>query len=161
MTNEINELYSEIAEKINEMIPIEWNKFFYLGEIEREKASWSSVFYFINAETKSIMKSHDIPSVFNVSEDIYEELLEELDELLLKLYDCFSNEGYDVWGQISLTVEENGEFNADFIYDSISDSEYGQAEREIIWAYETFKFLPKEKTYSRKILDEYLSKKND
>ena len=41
-----------------------------------------------------------------------------------------------------LSVHNTGDFKVNFNYDVMAKSEYGQVEREIIWAYETFGAKP-------------------
>ena len=33
----LNELYKEIAQQVNDMIPIEWNNFYFNGEVREAK----------------------------------------------------------------------------------------------------------------------------
>ena len=53
--------------------------------MENNKFSWSSVFYFESIEDNEIVKSHNIPEKYDVSEEIYENLLNEVNRLLLEL----------------------------------------------------------------------------
>jgi uncharacterized protein (TIGR01741 family) len=156
MENKLSELYNKIAQKINSMIPIEWNELYYLGEVEKGKLSWSSVFYFTESDYKVIVKSHDIPTKYNVPQQIYDKLLSELNELLIELYTCFESNEQELWEQVCLTLNSNGKFNVNFTYDVMNENDGGQLKREIVWAYETFGSIPKEGSYSRKVLDRYL-----
>lgn len=42
----------------------------------------------------------------------------------------------------------------------IINGDDGQVKRQTVWAYETFQFMPKEGSYSRKILNKYISESN-
>lgn len=46
MEEELDELYNKLANKIISIIPTEWDEFHYLGEVEENKKSYSSVFYY-------------------------------------------------------------------------------------------------------------------
>lgn len=157
MEKQLAEIYNKLASKIASMIPVEWKKFYYLGEVENDKLSWSSVFYFEEAVKGEVVKSHSIPEKYNVSNEIYEELLNEVNELLLELYECFQNNEQALWNQVSLSVDNTGDFDINYLYDVINEDDGGQVKREIVWAYETFQFMPKEGSYTRKILDKYIS----
>lgn len=157
MEENVNDFYTKIANHISSMIPTEWEKFYYLGEVEKEKLSWSSVFYFIDEKTKEIVKSHSIPETYNVPQEIYQQLLEELNEMTLSMYDDFVKDEQEPWEQVSLSVDNKGAFNVDYFYDTISGKNDSQAKREVIWAYNTFGLLPKEGSYTRKLLDKYLA----
>lgn len=158
MEKQLAEIYNKLASKIVSMIPVKWNKLYYLGEVENNKLSWSSVFYFDSVVDNKIIKSHSISEKYSVSEEIYEELLNEVDEFLLELYDCFQENKQELWSQVSLSLDKTGKFNIDYLYDVIND-DGGQVKRELVWAYETFGFIPKEGSYTRKILDKYISGK--
>ncbi|MFD0673061.1 immunity protein YezG family protein [Cohnella sp. GCM10027633] len=159
MENQLAEVYQEIAQKINAMIPTSWGEFYYLGEVEEGKASWSSAFYFVELNTNSIVDGSDIPTRYNVSQQIYDELLSELSDLLLKLYKCFEDNKQALWEQVSLTVSSNGKLNVDFFYEVMNEDDGGQLQREIVWAYETFGYEPPMGGYSRRMLDKYLREK--
>lgn len=45
MEEKLGELYNEIANSIISAIPVEWEDIYYLGEVEKNKKSWSSVFF--------------------------------------------------------------------------------------------------------------------
>lgn len=159
MEKKLAELYNELVTIVVSMIPEGWEKIYYLGEVESNKLSWSSVFYFVDEKAKEVIKSHEIPERYNVSEEIYNKLLEETNEILIKIYDCFIENGQEPWEQLSLSVNNEGDFNIDYLYGKMKDSDLGQMEREIIWAFETFGYKPKEGSYTRKILEKYISKK--
>jgi len=159
MEKQFADIYSKLANKIVSMIPVQWNKLYYLGEVENNKSSWSSVFYFESTDDNEIVKSHNIPEKYDVSEEIYEDLLNEVNELLLELYECFQKNEQELWHQVSLSLDNTGKFNIDYLYDIINDDDGGQVKRELVWAYETFEFMPKEGSYSRKIIDKYISDK--
>jgi uncharacterized protein (TIGR01741 family) len=155
MENKLSEIYNSLASEIASVIPVKWKKFYYLGEMENEKLSWSSVFYF--ESNGEIVKSHSIPEKYNVSEEIYEELFDRVNELLLQLYECFQKNEQLLWDQVSLFVDCEGSFDINYLYDVISENDGGQVKREVVWAYETFGFTPKEGTHTRRILDKYIS----
>lgn len=160
MESKLAALYNELTQKVISMIPVSWETVYFLGEVEKGKSSWSSVFYFKETGSEEFIKSHNIPDNYDVSEDTYDELLDEACEILLKIYDCFLENSKEPWEQLSLTVNSTGSFNIDYFYDKISNSGKGPMEREIIWAYDTFGNIPKDGTFSRKLLDEYLEQKN-
>ncbi|MDE5781646.1 MAG: antitoxin YezG family protein, partial [Lachnospiraceae bacterium] len=80
----LDELYTELANIINEMIPVDWKKIYYLGEVEEGKLSWNSIFYFID-ENGEIVRSLDIPDKYNISEEEYFELEEESQTIMLDI----------------------------------------------------------------------------
>lgn len=130
MENQLAVLYNEIAQKIDSMIPTEWDKLFYLGEVEKEKISWSSAFYFIESNTGMMIDGNVIPTKYSVSQQIYDKLLSELNGLLIELYTCFENNEQELWEQISLTLNSNGKFNVDFLYDVMNENDGAVKKRD-------------------------------
>lgn len=157
MESKLAQLYQELGEKIVSMIPCEWQEIYYLGEVEKAKTSWSSVFYFKESNDNEYIKSHNIPDIYDVSEDIYDELIEEASEILLQIYDCFIENSQKAWDQILVHINSTGEISIEYAYDVISGNDRGPMEREVIWAYNTFGRIPKEGTYMKKVLDAYLA----
>lgn len=123
----LDELYTELVNIISEMIPTNWEKIYYLGEVEKDKLSWNSIFYFIN-ESGEIVRSLDIPDKYNISEEEYFELEEEYQMIMLEIYDCFCSNNQELWNQISFSLNSEGEFEVKFNYDS---SGYGQAREKL------------------------------
>ena len=76
-----------------------------------------------------------------------------------KIYDCFIQNHQKPWEQLCLSVKNTGDFKVNFNYDVMEKSEYGQVEREVIWAYETFGGKPQNSPFLISILEQYLKKK--
>lgn len=160
MENKLAKLYNELGTKVVSTIPGQWKQIYYLGEVGTGRDSWSSVFYFKEQNSDEFIESNDIPEKYKVSEEIYEQLVDEMNEILLKIYDCFIDNNQEPWEQLSMYISETGEFNIDYLYGTISTNDRGPMEREIIWAYETFGNMPKEGTYMRKLLNKYIGQKD-
>lgn len=159
MENELAIIYGKIANKINSMIPVNWTKLHYLGEVEKGQMSWSSVFYYVESGYSNFIRSHEIPTKYGVSFQIYKKFLSELNELLIELYSCFKQNDQPLWEQVSLMLSSDGQFNVDFFYDVMNENDGGQVDREIIWAYETCNFIPEKGSFMREILDKYIKEK--
>lgn len=153
-----DELIGELARQVIDMIPVKWSEIYFFGEVEKDRTSWSADFYFKDTRSKKFVLSHDIPETYNVSEPIYDSLLEELYELLLKIYDDSElNQSADAWDRMTMHIEENLKFKINFEYNTLSGNA-GPMERQTIWAYETFGLTPPKGTYSDKMLQEYLAR---
>ena len=152
----LGDIYPNLAKVLVETIPCEWNNIYYLGEVEREKKSWSSAFYFVDKDGH-IVDGMDIPSLYNVSKEVFSNQLNKMNELLLAIYKCFESTGQQLWEQVRFSIDSAGKFQVDSRYDIMNADDGGQILREIIWAYETFKYKPKEGTYCRRLLDKWLS----
>ena len=152
-------LYNELANKIIAMIPTSWNKVYFLGDVEKGRISCSSIFYYNeNDNEKNYIRQYDIKYKYNISEDVFSKKNWEIQKIMLKIYDCFIDNGQEPWEQLSMSFDSSGKFNIDFDYKILSKSEYAQIDREVIWAYNQFGYMPEVGTFSRKILDNYLKK---
>lgn len=58
----LSNLYSELANVIISSIPEDWEEFHYLGEVEEEKRSWSSVFFVKSTGSDEYIKCFDLKS---------------------------------------------------------------------------------------------------
>jgi len=161
MELKLGELYKKLAQKLHSMIPCEWTQLYYLGEVEKDRLSCNSVFYFTSPKGNRFSRSYDIPELCNVSESIFDDLLSELNDILLEIYDCFIENDQPPWEQISVNLNSSGKFSIDFNYDVMHKEDGGQSRREVIWAYETFGHMPAEGKYTRQILDKYIKSKSD
>ena len=152
----LSRIYQDLANVLAATIPCQWSNIYYLGEIENGKKSWSSAFYFADKDGR-IIDGTEIPLIYNVSKEIFSNQLQKMNELLLAIYECFERTGQQLWEQVNFSIDSAGKLHVDFRYDIMNDDDGGQVLREIIWAYETFKYKPKEGTYSRKLLDKWLN----
>lgn len=148
----LSNLYSELANVIISSIPEDWEEFHYLGEVEEEKRSWSSVFFVKSTGSDEYIKCFDLKS-------FGDQCSNEMDAVLFKIYDCFIQNHQKPWEQLCLSVKNTGDFKINFKYDVLAKAEYGQVEREVIWAYETFGGKPQNSPFLTSILEQYLKKK--
>jgi conserved hypothetical protein len=149
--NNLNKYYSEIAEKLGEIIPIEWNRIVMYAE-EFGTAN-STSFYFYTEDGNKINYSGDIPNEFSVSRDTFKPLLRELREIVRNLWKEFKNVGEATRNSLTFYLESDGKFKIKFNYE-INDK-IGLLEREIRWAYDELGIVPEDE-YGKKLLDEYL-----
>ncbi len=157
MEKELARSYNKLADQIAYMIPVEWDDINFLGEVEKGRRSWSSVFYFTDVEKDKKIAANSIPDIYKVSEDIYVGSLLQLNKTLLEIYDHFIKDDQEPWEQLSLYLNKDGKFKIEFFYDVMNENDGGQIARETIWAYDTFGYIPEDGTYAKKILDGYLN----
>lgn len=92
-TEKMEQLYQKIAEHLNEMIPSQWEKIVLYAEILDDSAD--IYFYFTTPSNSGYLFSHYIPEHFDVSEEIYDQLLIELQELFEELKEEFKHASAD------------------------------------------------------------------
>lgn len=159
MINEVNltEYYSKIASKMDEMIPVEWEKIVLFGEECGDVTG--AVFYFYTNERSEPYRSGEIPEDFSVSEDIFDMLETELFNIVKELWYEFKNAGEETWETITFILEKDWNFEIKFGYEGQFDDDMGPMQREIIWAYNELGRIPKG-DFGKKLLKEYLERNN-
>ncbi|MED4648445.1 antitoxin YezG family protein [Bacillus inaquosorum] len=142
-TEKMGQLYQQIAEQLNEMIPSEWTKIILYAEILDDS---SEVYFFFNTpQSEEYIYSHDIPKQFDVSKKIYVSLLIELQELFEELREEFKANNQDTWTNLTLKLENTGKFSIDYDYTDVIASDLNGTQRQVIWEYKNLGILPEDK----------------
>lgn len=155
-TEPSNEVYQEILNTINEIIPVEWKNVLLYAEILNDSRE---VYFFFNTnKQQEYIYSHDIPDIFEVDENIYDDLLINLQDSFKKMRDEFKINDQKTWTNLTLRLKNRNQFSIVFNYDDISNSHYNTYQRMAIWEYENLGILPK-KEEDRKIVLEFTKNK--
>lgn len=157
MVNEakLTEHYSAIADKLNEMIPCEWDNVYMYGEVLED--SREVYFYFKPAGEDEFVYGHDIPSKYDVERKMSRESMRALRTLVAELHNEFVNSGGVAWTSITFSLDNTGKFKADFGYEDVLNSPFSSGERQIIWEYEVLGLEPDEEY--QELVKGYLEKK--
>ena len=137
-------MYQEIANKINEMIPVEWDKVYTKAYIKEEsKEVFSTILYLV-------VKNYIIILLFlkNIMfQKIFKELLDELYENFERLKKLFIENNQEPWTSCEFDFNNEGKLNVSFDYIDWKNSEFGPLARENYYEYKKFGILP-EKEYA-------------
>lgn len=157
MVNEakLTEHYGIIADKLNEMIPCEWDNVYMYGEVLED--SREVYFYFKPAGEDGFVYGHDIPDTYGVDEDANDDALFELMDIVADLHNEFASSGDAAWTSITFSLDNAGKFKADFCYEDVLNSPFSSGERQIIWEYEVLGLEPAEEY--RELVKGYLENK--
>ncbi|CAI8706546.1 MULTISPECIES: immunity protein YezG family protein [Bacillus] len=140
--NELNKLYRKIAEKINDMIPVEWEEFYFNGEVKDGEGG--VYFFYTTLDAKQEYKySHYIPRMYNVDRKIYNQFLHELFDLTVQLQQVFIDNQQEAWFSVTMMVNGEGKLKVRFSYVNWNDSEFGPSDRI---EYFEYKYLNRELT---------------
>ncbi|MGG1255273.1 immunity protein YezG family protein [Bacillus velezensis] len=142
VTVKMGELYQKIAEHLNEMIPSQWEKIVLYTEILDDSAD--IYFYFTTPNNSDYLFSHYIPEYFDVSEEIYDQLLIELQELFEELKEEFKLGNQDIWTNLTLKLENTGKFSIDYIDDDVLSPELDDLQRRDVWKYQNLGIFPED-----------------
>ncbi|WP_250675812.1 immunity protein YezG family protein [Paraclostridium ghonii] len=150
----LTKYYSAIAEKLDEIIPVKWDKISMYAE-EVGDVNSVSVYYYTN-NGMELHHSGDIPNECNIDEDIYDSLTDELIDINKKLWLEFKNAEEPTWCSLTFNLDCHWKFQVKFAYER--DNEIGRLEREIRWAYNELGAIPKDE-YEKELLEEYLEER--
>ena len=145
--------YGEIANKLDEMIPVEWKKI--VMQAIDFGTSATVYFYFYTKDDQAHYGSA-IPNEYNVDQTIYNNFVSELIEVNSNFREEFVKANIDPWESMTFILNEDWSFSIDYNYDQ--NIEIGDFERRVIWAYEELGIMP-EGEFGKSILEEYLEEK--
>lgn len=113
-------LYSEIANKLNQIIPTEWSKILFYVEIEPGVVNHYYCFY--EADSGNLVQFGDIAEKYSVDENTL-----KLEELKLtsfaeELNNEFENNNQKRWTNMTFILQRSGEFHLDYGYENLNDT---------------------------------------
>ena len=141
----LNKMYQEIANKINEMIPAEWEQVYTKAYIDDEGGE--VLFYYTKPGNNDLHYYTNIPRDYNVSEKIFSDLWDDLFGLFDKLRENFKGDNQEPWTSCEFDFNNEGKLNVAFGYIDWKNSEFGPMARKNYYKYKKFGILP-EKEYA-------------
>lgn len=157
----IKEIYTNIQNKLNNMIPENWDKLYLYNSIMENVSGMKTGEMYFYYFPKAILKRppvnlYEIVPKFNLDETAYEKMIQDLYIEFEKLRDEFAKRKEKVWTNVTVCIE-GGNFNIYYDYENLLESKYSDYERHIIWRY---KYMSQDLYIygkkDRKIIEEYL-----
>ncbi|MCH5138570.1 DUF600 family protein, partial [Clostridiaceae bacterium UIB06] len=115
----INKIYNKITDKLDEIIPVQWKKIILYAEVTEDLTI--CYFYFYENNKNTPVYSLDIDEKYDLDDDETEELSDELEEYLRELWDIFLLEKQQQWTNLTLYINNKGDFNIDYDYGDLSN----------------------------------------
>lgn len=144
MTNLPNEkmLFSELQKKLFYIIPEKWQSIYLYASIidtENRKTTGEMFFYYIpkGLIKKKPINGYEIPSLFNIDEEEFSQLITDLYSVIKKLRILSIKLKKKRWSNINISIENNN-FRAEYGFEDLKNSSYNSYERHIIWRYNYF-----------------------
>lgn len=150
----MNELYKEIAETVNVMIPKKWNQFYFYAQIS-ETGGGTYFFYNTEGSLNKFQYSIEIPFKYNINTDEFEKNDMKLFDLCKKLRLFFKDNGQELWYSFTMSLENTGKFKMHYDYTNWFETDYSFSDQMIIWKYKYLNEKPQDKKL-QKIIDRYL-----
>lgn len=142
----LNEMYQEIANHINDMIPTEWEQVYTMAYIDEEGGE--VFFNYTKLDSDNLHYYTDIPKDYNVSEKMFSKLSFTLYKLFKRLRELFIENNQELWTSCEFDFTKEGKLNVSFDYIEWKNSGFGPLAREYYYEYTKFGILP-EKEYAK------------
>ncbi|MCE4954506.1 TIGR01741 family protein [Staphylococcus haemolyticus] len=158
---QVSKLYNEIANKINEMIPAEWEQVYTMAYIDEEGGE--VFFNYTKLNSDDLHYYTDIPKDYNVSEKIFSKLSFTLYKLFKKLRELFRDSNQEPWTSCEFDFNNEGKLNVSFDYIDWKNSEIGPLAKENYYEYKKFGMIP-EYEYEReeiKEIEQFIKKQEE
>lgn len=151
-TQAMENLYQKIANQVNEMIPEDWEKILIYAEVSEGA---TEVFFYYYPEGKEPVYCFNISNIFEIDEEKFDDMHDELMEYFEQLWEEFKNNKQELWSNLTFILDNEGKFKIDYNYDDLSQAiGYKQ---QIIWEYKYLGIVPEDKV-DKEYLDNYLKR---
>ncbi|MGE7022131.1 immunity protein YezG family protein [Solibacillus cecembensis] len=149
MEEQMNGLYREIAMTINELIPEEWEDFYFNGEVENGEGG---VFFFFKPINKhDYVYCRDILKKYNINSEKYNKSMRSLLEITNNLKDMFLENDQEPWFSITMKLTSEGKLNIEYDYTKWRESKFGPSDRLEYWESKYLNNFPQDESDRVKI----------
>ncbi|MEB8332677.1 TIGR01741 family protein [Staphylococcus aureus] len=136
----LSQMYNEIANEINGMIPIDWEKVYVIAYVD--DGGGQVIFYYTKPGNDELYYYSSIVEDYNVLEEIFDDLWMELYRSFKKLRNIFKEEGHEPWTSCEFDFTRDGNLNVSFDYIDWLNTEFDQLGRENYYMYKKFGVIP-------------------
>ena len=140
MEQQMNEKIIEIVHQANDMIPVEWDDLYINFEVDKTLSGGVIFFFKYKGEYHYYM---DIPSLFNISEDEFDNDFMELFDLGGEMKKIFIEQGLAEWSAFTIKVDEQNKTSLDYDYAPWNKSQFGPTARINFFRYQHLGFKPR------------------
>ncbi|HEE9173153.1 TPA: TIGR01741 family protein [Staphylococcus aureus] len=136
----LSEIYNKIANEINGMIPVEWEKVYTIAYVNDRGGE--VVFNYTKPGSDELNYYTNISRDYNVSEEIFDDLWMNLYYLFKNLRNLFKTEGHEPWTSCEFDFTSEGKLNVSFDYVDWIKLSLGPLARENYYMYKKFGVIP-------------------
>lgn len=155
MEKKLNDLYRQIAETVNEMIPEQWERFYFYAQISEDGGG--TYFFYQPANNPDVYEySLEIPFKYQVDEKEFKFNERKLFSLAEEMREIFKSEGQEPWYSFTLNLERTGKLTIHYDYTNWFNTEYSFSDQMIIWENKYLGEIPKDENY-KALIDKYHS----
>jgi len=150
----LNDLYRKIAEKVNEMIPEDWNKFYFYAQLSENGGG--TYFFYNTLENKQYKYSLEVPFKYQIDEDECERKEDVLYKLSKELRKVFKDNEQELWYSFTMSLESSGKFKLYYDYTNWFATDYSFSDQMIFWKNKYLGEVPNDEIY-KALIDRYYS----
>lgn len=157
-TKNMKEKYEKIQNYLFTLIPEKWEEIYLYASVVSSPENMQSGEMFFYYLPKGILKRrpinvYEVPRRFNINEEQYLKIVEELYKCIKSLKQDFIDTDQDLWSNITISIA-NYKFRVEYFYDTLPANEKEVFTRNVIWKYNYLK-IGGESREERKILEEH------
>lgn len=164
-TPEVKKIYASLQKQLFYLIPEKWDKVYLYASVVEQIMNLETGELFFYYFPKGILKKnpinvYEVPGRFNLNEEEYIKLVENLYRTIKELREVYKRQGAKPWSNITIKLVDL-KFEIEFDYEDLTYSKYSNTERHIIWKYKNLdlpieSFNKKERKLISDYLDEYV-----
>lgn len=149
MEQQMNDLYREMAETINELIPEDWEDFYFNGEVEDGEGG---VFFFFKPKNKhDYIYCRDILKKYHINSEVYKKSMRKLLKVTNDLKNVFLENGQEPWFSVTMKLTSEGKLNIEYDYTKWGESNFGPSDRLEYWESKYLNNIPQDESDRIKI----------
>ncbi len=157
----LKSIYAKIQTQLFYMIPEKWDRIYlYAAVVEKmnhlETGEMFFYYYPKGLLKKNPVNVYEVPAKFNVDENAYMKLVNQLYDTIQLLRKEFEKAEERVWTNLTISIV-NLKFQIEYNYEDLQKSPYTNEERHIIWQYKYLDYpMEKLSKKERKVIENYL-----
>lgn len=118
-TEKMEQIYQQIADALVNMVPEDWKKIFLYAEY---REGYKKVFFYYYPETGvQPVYSLDITDSFNMNEDEFDKLENNLYHYFSRLWREFKKQEQEEWTNLTFILDKTGKMKINYGYEDISE----------------------------------------
>ena len=138
-TPEIKNIYASIQKQLFYLVPEKWDRIYLYASVVEQMLNLETGELFFYYFPKGLLKKnpvnvYEIPSKFNLEEEEYIKLVENLYNTIKKLRNACKDQNDKVWSNITIRII-GLKFEVEYSYEDLTYSKYSGIESHVIWKY--------------------------
>ena len=155
-TERTETIYSDIATKLDKLIPEKWSQIYLYAQLAN--SMYTMYFFYYTENKKKLVYSFDIPKNYEINEDEFDDLRDEIKKDFKDLQNEFVVNKQELWTNLTLVIKDTDEFKIDYRYNDISTID--PFEQQVIWRYEVLGLdSSNQSNLAKKVLERYIEDK--